>query len=138
MTEVLFDDPGSGNNIEWEDFLGKLLIIWPFGQEEIKTNDYGEKDAIRADMVVLDGADGPEELPDILVFPLVLQGQLKRNIKTGKPVVGRLGQGEAKGKQNPPWKLMEASEADKVKAVKYLTAKKTKAKSNNKFDDVPF
>lgn len=137
MTEVLFDDPG-GNAIDWEDYLGKLLLIWPLGQEEVKTADYGEKDAIRADMVVLDGADGPEELPDILVFPLVLQGQLKRNLRTGKPVVGRLGQGEAKAKQKPPWKLMEASEADKAMATKYLTAKQAKPKPDQKFDDVPF
>jgi hypothetical protein len=143
VKEALFDDPG-GNQVEWSDHLGKLLLIWPLSQETVKTNDYGEKEAIRADMVVLDGADGPEDMPDVLVFPLVMQGQLRRNLSNGKPIVGRLGQGEAKkdskGRetQKPPWKLLEASEGDKVTATKYLTNRQAKPKPEQKFDDVPF
>jgi len=143
LTEVLFDDPG-GDNVEWADHLGKLLLIWPLAQEEVKTADYGEKEAIRADMAVLDGEDGPEELPDILVFPLVLQGQLRKGIRTGKPVLGRLGQGDAKldsrgkEKQKPPWKLFPASDSDRDLAAKYVMTRQAKPKPDNKFDDVPF
>lgn len=142
VTDVLFDDPG-GDNVEWADHLGKLLLIWPLSQEEVKTADYGDKDAIRADMVVLDGPDGSEELPDILVFPLVLQGQLRKGLRTGNPVLGRLGQGEAKldsrgkEKQKPPWKLFPASDEDKAMAARYVKDK-PKPKPDNKFDDVPF
>jgi hypothetical protein len=129
-----FDAPGTASQVDWESLLGKLLLIRPLSKEEgVKTQDYGEKDAIRADMVVLDAEDGPDELLDILIFPLVLQGQLRRNIGKDRPVVGRLGQGEAKGKQKPPWKLLEASDADKEVARRYLTAQST-----GKYDDVPF
>lgn len=132
-----FDKPGTASNVEWEEYLGKLLIIWPISKEaNVKTQDYGEKDAIRADMAIVDGADGPEELPDILIFPLVLQGQLRR--KMGKTVLGRLGQGEAKAKQKPPWKLQDATEADEKLARDYLSKRTTSSKPSGNYDDVPF
>lgn len=143
--ELLFDDPG-GNRVEWSDYLGKLLIFWPLSQETVKTEDYGDKDAIRANMVDMDGDGGPEEITDVLVFPLVLQGRLKKNLNTGRPIVGRLGQGKAKlnsrgeEKQKPPWELLPANDADRVAVTKYLTDRQAKeaSKSDKKFDDVPF
>lgn len=145
MTEDLFDDPG-GNRIEWADYLGKLLLIWPLSQETVKTEDYGEKDAIRADIVVVDGDDGPEDLPDILIFPLVLQGKVRRHINTGKCVIGRLGQGKPKlnsrgeEKQKPPWDLLRATDEDRMLARKYLAEGKARPTTRpaEKFDDVPF
>lgn len=133
-----FDAPGAASNVEWEAYLGKLLLIWPISKEEdVKTKDYGDKDAIRADLVVLDGNDGPEEFFDILIFPLVLQGQLRRNVGKGRPNLGRLGQGEAVGKQKPPWKLFVASEKDEQMARDYLNKRPATAKPD-KYDDVPF
>lgn len=137
MTD-LFDSPG-GNRVEWEEYQGKLLLIWPISQErDVKTKDYGEKDAIRADMVVLDAEGGPQEVSDILIFPLVLQGQLRRNTGKGRPVFGRLGQGEKTGKQNPPWKLLDYTEADKKLATDYLNTRSQTVKPDTKYDDVPF
>lgn len=134
-----FDSPGSASQVEWENYLGKLLLITPVSKEiGVKTKDYGEKDAIRADMVVLDAPDGPEELPDILVFPLVLQGQLRRNIGKDRPVIGRLGKDkdevDSKGRvtRQGAWKLLEAADADKEKTRKYLSG------NAEKYDDVPF
>lgn len=128
----LFDDPGVLSKVDWEDYLGRLLLIYPKSKEaDVQTKDYGTKDAIRADMVVLDGPNGPEDLGEILVFPLVLQGQLRRNIGKGRPNLGRLAQGEATGKQKPPWVLVEADEAGKKLARDYISKKPA-------FDDVPF
>lgn len=133
MSEEEFDDPGVISKIDWEDYLGRLLLIYPKSKEEkIQTKNYGERDAIRADMIVLDGPGAPDDLGEILVFPLILQGQLRRNIGKGRPNLGRLAQGEpaAKG-QKPPWILVEADEKGKKIARDYLNQKP-------KFDDVPF
>lgn len=138
-TDDPFDAPGTATNVDWETYLGKLLLIWPISKEvDVKTKDYGEKDAIRADLVVLDADGGPEEFFDILIFPLVLQGQLRRNVGKGRPNLGRLGQGEPTGKQKPPWKLIEASDKDKQRARDYLNKRPVTVKPDDKYGDVPF
>ena len=80
--------------------------------EENVPTALGEKDAIRADVAILDGNQAGEAIDDALVFPRVLIGQLRS--KTGGMVLGRLGQGTAKPGQNAPWKLDEPTEADRV------------------------
>lgn len=136
-----FDSPGGGGNVDWADHLGKLLLIWPVGKEEVETKNFGKKEAIRADMVVLGGEN--EELPDILIFPLFMLGQLRR--KMGKIVLGRLGKDEdevdSKGRvlKQGAWKLIDPTDADKDTARSYLAKRQPKpAKADDKYDDVPF
>ncbi len=119
----LFDDPGQSDKVDWEEHSGRLLLIYPLEKVEGIQTDYGESDAIRANVVALDGPGAPEEFKNTLVFPRVLQGQLRNNVGTGRPVIGRLGQGEKKKGQSPPWQLRAATETDKQKARDYVNRK---------------
>jgi len=108
--------PSAGVNLE--DIKGALLLISVYSLETGIQTTFGLKDAIRADVAVLDGDHSGEEHSDTLLFGLVLQGQLKGRI--GQKVLGRLYTGTAKPGQKPPWMLSEATEADKAVGVAYL------------------
>lgn len=117
-----FTDPasGSGFTIQGEDHLGKLFLVKPLEVEKDVKTEYGVTDAIRANVVMFDKKGKAEaEEDDILVFPKVLQSQLRPAI--GKTMVlGRLGQGTAKAKQDPPWRLEDPDEDDRKIARQYL------------------
>ena len=126
MTADPFTDPAAaGAGIEWKDHKGALLLFTVSGVEpEIKTA-YGTSDAVRVDVVVLDGDGAGTEYPDALVFPKVLQSQLRSRV--GHKVLGRLGQGVAKSGQSAPWQLEAATDADKAKAKQYLAGQVSSA-----------
>lgn len=115
-----FADPASATGVQWEDLNGALLLISPHKLEEDVNTSFGAKDAIRADVVALDGPHAGEENIDVLIFPSVLIGQLRSQI--GKKVIGRLGQGNAKPGQKPPWKLTEATAADRQVGMAWLSS----------------
>ena len=108
--------PGSG--IKWDELSGRLLLVEPTAvKTDIKTS-YGDADAVVADIAILDGDPKGDTYPEALVFPKVLQGQLKS--KLGEKVLGRLGQGTAKPGQSAPWLLEEATAADYEVGTRYL------------------
>ena len=116
-----FDAPASSSGIQWDDLNGTLLLIEVKGHKTGITTAYGTVDAVEADVYALDGdlAGTPAgTFDDTLIFPKVLQGQLKSRI--GGKVLGRLGQGEKKPGQSPPWKLAEATEKDKAIGRQFL------------------
>lgn len=116
MSNDPFATPSApGGGIEWADLTGALLIITAHSLETGVQTAFGEKEAIRADVDVVDG----DSYPDALIFPTLLISQLKKNTGGGK-VLGRLGQGQAKPGQKPPWLLLEASEDDKKTALDWL------------------
>lgn len=121
-----FDGPGSSSGVVWADLENRLLLITPHEKDVVINTSYGESTAVRADVVVLDGPDSPEEHLDTLVFPRVLQGQIKSNAGTGRMNLGRLGKGIAKPGQSAPWMLGDPTDADKSVARAYL-AKATQA-----------
>lgn len=110
--------PAPGGGISWKELAGRLLYIRPTAVESNVKTTLGEKDATVADVVVLDGPDAGVEYGDALVFPQVLQGQLRRKI--GRQILGRLGQGSAKPGQNAPWVLESPTDDDRKTAVKWL------------------
>lgn len=122
MTDM-FDGPGSAVGIKWDDLDGRLLLIKPLGIEDSIKTAFGDSSAVRADVIVLDGPGSPEEYLDTLVFPKVLQGQIKSNAGTGRYNLGRLGKGNAKPGQSAPWLLAEPTDADKDVARAYLDSK---------------
>jgi hypothetical protein len=117
-----FDGPGSTSGIDWEDLKGRLLLITPHEViAEFKTV-HGTGPTVRADVVVLDGPDSPIDFVDTLIFPKVLQGQVRSNAGTGRMNLGRLGQGEKKPGQSAPWMLGEPTDEDKAIARRHLNA----------------
>ena len=118
-----FADPSTATGITWADYHGALLLFKVTGQEVGIKTVHGDSNAIRADVTVLDGAHEGEEFTDTLVFPKVLQSQLKPRI--GQMVLGRLGQGHKKPGQSAPWTLATAEAQDKVIGKAYLDKKDT-------------
>lgn len=123
MTE--FAAPSSATGVKWEDFKGALLVIEPHKLEEGVLTSLGAKDAVRADVHVLDGPNAGDTYADTLIFPRVLIGQTRASI--GKKVLGRLGQGNAKPGQNAPWMLSEATPQDQAAAQAWLAQRSNSA-----------
>lgn len=117
--QIVAAAPGGGG-IEWAEYKGKLLVVEPLEVEKDVKTIHGETDAVRANVYVVLGKDKHEAFEDTLVFPRVLQSQIRRKI--GSVVVGRLDQGEAKRGQNAPWVLAEASPADLKKAADFWSS----------------
>src|SRR5690606_13147840 len=84
---------------------------------------FGEADAVRADVTVLDGPQAGTEYLDTLIFPKMLAGQLKGTAGTGQLVLGRLTTGVAKPNQSPPWLLAEATPEDQQLGERYLASR---------------
>jgi hypothetical protein len=118
MTIDQFDAPATGGKIT--DFDGALLLITPTELREGIQTVHGPSDAIVCDVAVLDGQDAGTEQTGVMVFPKVLQGQLKAKVGTGRMVLGRLGRGVAKPGQSAPWVLGDPTEQDKAKARQHL------------------
>ena len=117
MTDPFAAPAPPSDGIEWTAHNGRLLLLTIGGSETVNTS-FGEKEAVRADVVILDGPEAGTRYDDTLVFPKLLVSQLKS--RAGQKVLGRLGQGVAKPGQKPPWILNEATDADKQIGVAYL------------------
>lgn len=133
MTTDPFTDPGSTTRLEYKALNGRLLLIEPRSIEDSVNTSLGVKEAVRADVAVLDGPTAGATFPDSLIFPRVLIGQLRSRV--GQKVLGRLGQGNATPGQNPPWILSQATDADKKVGVAYLSGQFAAPSSD---DDIPF
>ncbi len=127
MSDPFASGGSSGVNIT--DFEGKLLLVYGTeylsGEDAIQT-EYGEKDVVVADIVVLDG-DDTEEHSGVYIFQGKLIGVLKRHVGK-RPYLGRLGKGEAskKGYQKP-WAFLDPSDADKAVARKFIEERAAQA-----------
>jgi hypothetical protein len=122
---MTFADPAAPTGIEFKDHQGALLMFEVLGVEDhvpTSVTKPGEKSpAVRANVTVLDGTNAGGVFDDALVFPKVLQGQLRSRV--GQLVLGRLTLGLAKPGQSAPWKLEPATDQDKAKAEEYLRTK---------------
>ena len=133
-----FAAPAEPSGISYTDLNGALLLIKVHTVEPDVPTAFSKagqaNPAVRADVTVLDGAQAGEHYEDALIFPKVLQGQLKSRI--GQLVLGRLGQGQAKPGQSAPWKLDAATTADTEKADAHL--RKTTTVSAGTSAEPPF
>jgi len=118
-----FNDPGatSGDSLPLPELLGDLLMFTVDKVTDPIETKHGTTTATAVAVVVLDGASQGAEYADCLIFPKVLQSQLKASVG-GAKVLGRLGQGE-NVKGNPPWLLNAATDADKDLARQWISAK---------------
>lgn len=123
-----FANPATpSEGIVFDELIGSLLMVKVIYLEEHVPNvnsKPGEKSpAIRADVTVLDGPQAGKEYPDALIFPRVLQGQLRSRL--GQLVLGRLTKGEAKPGKNAPWMLAAATPQDTQLAEQHLARRTT-------------
>lgn len=118
----MFDGPGSATGIDLKELEGALLLIQPLSYEEGIKTSFGDANAVRANVYVLDGTQKGDEYLDTLLFPKVLASQVKGNCGSGRYNLGRLGKGQAKPGQSAPWMLGDPSDADKDVARAYLAA----------------
>lgn len=114
----MFNDPSTASGIDWKDYNGALLLIKPKEFIPEINTVHGVNPAVQADVIVLDGEHADTVFVDTLIFPKVLQTQVKPSI--GSMVLGRLGQGAKKPGQSPPWTLAAATDADKETGKAYL------------------
>lgn len=116
-----FERPASATGIQWADHKGRLLLVEPKAFETGISTSLGDKDAVRADVTIIDAPGQPEEYVDTLIFPRALIGQTKSMV--GKKVLGRLGQGQAKPGQSAPWRLEDPTPGDIEVGKKYLESR---------------
>lgn len=117
-----FDGPGdSTGGLDLEALKGSLLLFTPRALENISTS-FGPKDAVRGDVVPVDGPAKGEQLTDVLVFPSVLVSQLREAVSSGRMVLGRLSRGTAKPGRQAPWRLDDPTEQDKTAGRAWLAA----------------
>ncbi|HLS01263.1 MAG TPA: hypothetical protein VK054_04675 [Beutenbergiaceae bacterium] len=127
MTTNPFATPAPpSEGIKWADYLNRLLVIEPLSDEKGLKTSFGDADAVRANVYVIDG--NPEDYTDTLVFPKILANQLRPKI--GEKVIGRLTQGQAKPGQSAPWMLADASPDDIQAGVAWLNSRNTNQFAN--------
>jgi hypothetical protein len=135
-----FATPATSSSIDFQQLKGSLLMVKViFLEEHIPTavTKPGERSpAIRADVTVLDGPHAGEHYADTLIFPKVLQSQLRSRV--GQLVLGRLGQGPAKPGQSAPWQLDAATSADEQVATGYLAKQATPSTTSVATEQPPF
>ena len=116
---MTFKDPSTGGDkLPLDDLKGSLLLFSVHEQMAEMQTSFGVATPIRSDVAVLDGAFKGQVFTDTLIFPRVLQGNLRGAI--GEMVIGRLGKGTAKAGQSAPWVLDAATDADKQVGERYL------------------
>lgn len=130
---------GSAGGAGITEYADQLLLVTPTEYVESMKTSYGDTDAVRVDLVVLDAPDGPEEVEDTLVFQRMLIGALKRQAKfneqhqvdeqTGFPkmTLGVLiaDKEQQKKGQDAPWVLAEPSAEQAQVARDYLEGRKS-------------
>lgn len=119
MPDSPFKDPSTATGLHWPTLRGSLLLFKVVAQERHIATLHGLATAIRGDVTVLDGPLAGTVYTETLVFPRLLQSQLRPRI--GSLVLGRLGQGFAKPDQKPPWTLAPATDDDRAIGMDWLT-----------------
>jgi hypothetical protein len=128
-----FNDPATGGDkLPLADLQEALLLFTVHEQMPEMQTSFGPATPIRADVAVLDGPSKGQVYDDALVFPRVLQGQLRPSI--GGMVLGRLGKGVAKAGQSAPWTLAAPTDSDREVGKKYLVY----AEAQRGTDEEPF
>lgn len=125
----------AATGITWEEFENKLLVIEPLEVEKgittVHSKTPGDTDATRANVWVITSKDGSkfETFEDTLVFPKVLQGQLRKVVGKGL-IFGRLVKGEKKPGKNPPWTLADPTPADSKAASAFWASQSLSSASD--------
>jgi hypothetical protein len=121
MTANPFSTPSSSEKVVVAENMGKLFLITPKEVLASVPTVHGDKEALVADVTILDttGKGAHTVHNDVRIFQGVLIGKLKTSIGKPMPVLGTLGQGEAKKGKNAPWVINAPTEAEIKLALDY-------------------
>lgn len=118
---------GDGWKITSDENRGALLLITPLRLDKVETKEWGEKEVVVADVVVLDEKKPAKsvEHEEVFIFSGYLKGALRGYIGERR-VLGRLQNTEdtskKKDKGNYYWELEDADDDDIAVARAYLEA----------------
>jgi hypothetical protein len=99
------------------DHVGSLAFFVIGGLERDVSTSFGDRDAIRCSLVLLDGPEAGKEFEDILLFNSRIVSRF-RNV-AGTIRLHRITYGEAKGGNNRPVEIVDATEADNQLAASW-------------------
>lgn len=118
---------GDGWKITSDETRGKLMLITPLRLQDAETKEWGTKEVVVADVVVIDEKhpERSEEHEEVFIFSGYLKGALKGYVGERR-VLGRLQNTEdttkKKDKGNFYWELEDATKKDVEAARAYMTA----------------
>lgn len=116
-----FAPPPDPPKVRAADLQGRLLLLWPSTIEREHPTVHGPTDAARCRIAELDGPTPGTIHDDVLLFGTLVVGQLRTALAAGDTtVLARMGQGEARPGQSPPWKLLAYTDADRQLALSFL------------------
>lgn len=119
------DDKGEGDLLLFKVNSYRADFENPFDTDGSKPT----RDGVLAEVVVLDGPQAGHVYQESSIHAGSLIKSLKGAVDTGRPVIGRLGKGQSKGRGfKPPYVLASPTNSDKDIARKHLAAA----------EDVPF
>lgn len=101
------------------DHVGSLAFFVIGGLERDVSTSFGDRDAIRCSLVLLDGPEGGKEFEDILLFNSRIVSRF-RNV-AGTIRLHRITYAEAKGGNNKPVEIVDATEADNQLAASWYS-----------------
>lgn len=125
MSTDPFNSPAASSDVKITEFDGDLLLITPTSYEEDIQTIHGAKDAVKADVVVINEKKPAksEKHEGLLIFQGRLIGQTKSFVGKGL-VLGRLREANdlKKKGQNAPWVLDDPTDEEKDIAREYLAS----------------
>lgn len=141
MARDEFDIAG-GSTIKLADLIGRTVLFSPTEYVPVErdaegniigggvmTKDYGRKDVVLTDLVVIDADGGPEQHRDVMIFNGTPIGILKRRIDGKYLAVVEYGKEKVKG--NYPILLNEPTEV-KIQATRDYLAGRTVSQALSK------
>jgi hypothetical protein len=113
-----FKEPERDDGFKPIEHVGKIVVLTVKGVEDVKTNRYGIRPAIKADVQIVEDDALSDTIKNVLIFSAAIVGQLEE--ETGETIVARITTYESQSGGDAP-KLEELDE-DELAEVEKLFA----------------
>jgi hypothetical protein len=120
MTTPWGKPPAASFEFGLADHDGVLAFFLVGGLHNSVSTSFGERDAVRCSIIMLDGPEAGKAFEDILIFNSRPVARLRS--VPGQIVLARIGMGQAKAGNNKPVELYEATPQDEALAARYHQA----------------
>lgn len=112
MSDDLFSKPSDlpSAGLKIADLEGSLVVVKPDAEETKLETSLGEAMARPAQVLVIDGDLASDKWQPALLFGAGLKAQAGAAARSGLPIVGVVGKGEAKPGKNAPWLFKDPTE----------------------------